>query len=191
MYGLTESKAVWTMLSHKKISVSANIRSYCTLKVTHYQLINKPQLSVPGSPTFALTTALHPFSHASHDFLDSRNGIAFHSWTRAFSSSFTLFNGWWFPRILLFRMSQTCLIGARSGERLGQGKVFTLFVCKKIDVSRTVCGLALPCWKTNPLCLVINHIQLLIALLENETVVSSHKSYPTANCPAGKRNRCV
>ena len=157
---------------HTKNLIFSNIRSYGTLKVTHYQLINKPKLSVPGPPTVCINNCPASFVHAPHN-------------------SLTLLNGWWFLRIFLFRMSQTCLIGARSGERLGQGKVFTLFVCKKIDVSRTVCGLALPCWKTNPLCLVINHIQLLIALLENETVVSSHRSYPTANCPAGKRNRCV
>ena len=42
-------------------------------------------------------------------------------------------------------MSETCSIGARSGERLGQGNVLTLLVCRKFMERRTMCGRALSC----------------------------------------------
>jgi hypothetical protein len=57
--------------------------------------------------------------------------------------------GWWLPWIRLFSMSQACLIGARSGERLDQGNVLTLLACKKLMERRAVSGWALSCCDPN------------------------------------------
>ena len=73
-----------------------------------------------------------------------------------YSNSGKELNGRWFPRYRLFSMSQTCSIGTRSGERLGQGNVLTLLDCKKFMERRAMCGRALACWKRKRLFLRMN-----------------------------------
>ena len=85
------------------------------------------------------------FLHASDDFVDLVlwNGVPFND-ERIFQ--FLQRVDWMMTyRIRLFSMSETCSIGARSGERLGQGNVLTLMVCRKFMERRTMCGRALSC----------------------------------------------
>ena len=124
--------------------------------VTHdgFTQISTMSVSCPGP--VGSNGSSTSFLHTSDNFLDLVlwNGVPFND--ERISNFFKELNGWWFSRIRLFSMSQTCSIGARSGERLGQDNVLTLLVCKRFMDRPAMCVRALSYWKKNWLLLRMN-----------------------------------
>ena len=119
-------------------------------KIHNVSILSRPPVGSNGCSTSFFACLLMIF------FLILYCGMVFNSMMSAFSNSCKELNGWWFSRIRLFSMSQTCSIGTRSGERLGQGNVLTLLDCKKFMERRAMCGRALSCWKRKRLFLCMN-----------------------------------
>jgi hypothetical protein len=113
--------------------------------VPHDGFTQKSTMSVSYPSLVGSNGSSKSFLHASDDFFDLVlwNGVPFNE-ERIFQ--FLQRVEWMMiSRIRLFSMSETCSIGARSGERLGQGNVLTLLVCRKFMDGRTMCGRALSC----------------------------------------------
>jgi hypothetical protein len=113
--------------------------------VTHDGFTQKSTISVSCPSPVGSNGSSKSFLHASDDFVDLvlLNGVPFND-ERIFQ--FLQRVEWMMTsRIRLFSMSETCSIGARSGERLGLGNVLTLLVCRKFTERRTMCGRALSC----------------------------------------------